>query len=163
MVLFSIVIFHLGNLYKRFYTEQIRVYILFLGIPALLSPILIDIQSIDIFLTQFGTPFIALICSIIGVLFIIEISKILSEYKYINHVLAEIGKASLIIMALHLPINKLTIIPFFGHNPFIATFISITLSYLIYRIFNRLRVTQIIFLGKGISEKQIQDFLKLTN
>lgn len=160
LVAFTIVIFHLGNLYKRYETKGYNWLIIILGILAILSPVFLHIGSIDIAINRYGTPFISLVCSILGVLLVINISKALSRIKCISFALSELGKASLVIMALHLVIYVTITRPLFGDNPFSATLIGIIICYGIYRLFNLSKLTQIAFLGKGISKEQIHTFLK---
>ena len=160
MVAFAIVIFHLGNLYKRYDTKNANWLIIIIGMLAILCPIFFNIGSINIAITNYGTPIFTLLCSILGVLFVINISKILSKMKYVSTILSEPGKASLVIMALHLVFYPIIAVPLFGNNPFGATFVGVLVSYIMYRLFDLSKVTQIAFMGKGISKEQIHGFLK---
>lgn len=161
LVLFTIVFFHFGNIYKKYYQEQINIPILIIGIPAILSPLLFNIKSIDILMAEYGTPFISLICSTIGVLFIINLSKFLVRFQYLNLILSELGKASLIIMALHLVVRPVFSMQFLYENPILNVLFSIIVCYITYRIFSLTRITQIAFIGKGVSKQQIYQLFNL--
>lgn len=160
LTLFTVIIFHLGNLYKKYDKITVQWISIPLGILTLLSPIYLDIGTINIMMTYYGIPIITLACSIVTIIAVINLSKLLIKLKYLKLILTEIGKASLVIMALHLAIYHAIIIPAIGNRPLWGVVIAIPIGYLSYRLFNSFKVLQIAFLGKGISSKDIDRFVK---
>lgn len=78
------------------------------------------------------------------------ISVFLSKIKYLNKILSYIGSRSMVVMYMHLFIKENIVIPIWGESYNLWIYLTIVLlgSVLFEFAANRLRITQLVFLGK---------------
>ena len=94
----------------------------------------------------YGIPFITLFSAIVLVFCSMEISKKLSNFSLSKNLFSQIGKASMVIMYLHQPIQY-SIKTLFDLNATLLLIITILLSYLFYLVFLKFTLTKVLFLG----------------
>lgn len=147
LILATIPFFHIGHLFNK-YSIKINIYIL--GI-LLLIPILGIIYSpnninniVDCF---YGIPIFTFICSIIMIIFVQNLSILISRLKVFTSFFSLLGRASLIIMAFHF-IFILTAEKFISSNNIIIIIISTISSLGIYYICKKFTITRALFMGK---------------
>jgi fucose 4-O-acetylase-like acetyltransferase len=139
-------IFYIGHIIKAKDFDINFIVILILTIIVVVSSFYINYNTYDMKYTQYGIPFITLLSSITIVIFIKQISIFISKNKNISFPLKEIGKASMIIMYLHIPI-KLIGSQYLSENSTFLFISSTTISYLLYVIFSKTKVTRALLLG----------------
>lgn len=159
VITLSIPIFHIGYIFKNIDMPK-RIFVIpcFL---ALLSPILISGNTMDMSKANSGIPVLTLISSILAILAVIYVSKKVSGTK-IAKLFVQLGKASLVIMAFHFPVY----ISFY-HSGYINlnsdyiglvvafwTVIVTSICYGIYFIFDKFVITRILFLGENNLNKK---------
>ena len=154
IALMAIPIYHIGFVSRKVNLDKYSFGFIIGGILACLSLILFPQNRFDMMLNDYGTPFVTLLCSIICIYMIRVISVYISRNAFLSGIFSELGKASLVIMAFHLPVYALLWKYFELKSP-LAIVSIIVIPYCFYLIFNRFKVTQVLFLGKYKS-KQIQ-------
>lgn len=95
----------------------------------------------------YGYPIITFVSSIIMILIVVKISKYLSNFETSKKLFANLGKASLVIMYLHQPIQ----IMFSKHvseSFMLRLSVSLLISQLIYLLFKRYQFTRRFLLGE---------------
>ncbi len=154
VVLMAIPIYHIGFVSKQVNLDKYSIWFIIGGLLACLSLILFPQNKFDMMLNDYGIPVLTLLCSIICIYMIRAISVYMSRNAFLSRIFSELGKASLVIMAFHLPVYALLWKYFEMKSP-LAIVSIIVIPYCFYLIFNRFKVTQILFLGK-YKRKQIQ-------
>lgn len=160
LILFTIAIFHIGNIYKSYKNNKFQTLLWLLGPVAIYSPHLFTMMPMDILHLKYGTPFITFSLTIVCILFMINLSKLLDRFKIISKILSQLGKASFTIMALHLVICTLFIRDYIS-NIWITTLPGITLSYIVYKVFDSVKLLRLVFLGEGFSKQKIYQLLRI--
>ncbi len=144
-------IFHTAQLWKNYkYTPK---HISTLGIIAIASAFYIPQNSYDMVLNKYGIPIITLVSAICAILLVIKTSMLINKkMNAFAQSLSYIGQASLMIMAFHYPIIGV-IESLFGKISFQYDYLAMLVvvvmtSCLLYYIFGKFRITNILFLGK---------------
>jgi fucose 4-O-acetylase-like acetyltransferase len=143
-------IFYIGYIYKERTFKMNNVLLTILGISVVLFSFTYPENVYDMKSAKYGIPIITLISSLILILNIKFISVKLSNYKFSYRVLSEIGKASMVIMYLHQPIQMLTNSSFSTNTLIDATirfFTATILSYVIYLVLSKFKFGKALFLG----------------
>ncbi|GAA4282078.1 acyltransferase family protein [Gaetbulibacter aestuarii] len=166
VVLASAPIFYLGFLFKNFKLEINNYAILVMGLIVIVFSYFYPANFYDMKFTNYGITLITLLSSLILILNLKIISTKLSNDKGSKIIFSELGKASMVVMYLHQPIQFLTS-SYIADNPFFRVFFAIILSYVIYRLFLSFKISRLLFLGsyqdfKNIS-KMVFDKNKIIN
>lgn len=148
VALFALSIYHLGYLYRK-YEEKINIHPLILTVLSLLvivSVILEPSNRMDMKNSMYGIPVLSLLSSLIMILFTKLISQKIASIAVLSTILLETGKASLAIMYFHLLFiaifNK-----FITDNMYLVTPLVVIISYGIYYLANRSRISRVLILG----------------
>lgn len=157
IALMAIPMYHVGFLLRQVDLEKYSIWIMIGGVLSLLSIVFFPKNSFDMMINNYGIPIVTFGCSFICFCMIRIISILISKNKILTAVSSEFGKASLIIMAFHLPVYQLLWKYFEIRAPF-ASVLMMLIPYCLYYIFNKFKVTQVLFLGRYKS-KQIQKSL----
>lgn len=100
IALITLTFFHLGRCVANYYSCFKFNYLIFI-----LSVIVLIYASkynmINIGLSKFGSPFVYVLVSLSGIYFVLFLSKLLAEFKYVS-ILIYIGKKSIIVLVWHL-------------------------------------------------------------
>ncbi len=149
--LFSIPIFHIGYLLKKYSLKFPKRYILFGLIPILITYFIPE-NTMDMKYNNYGIIGLTLLSSILIIIPIIIFSKMI-VLSFLGTILKFIGKCSLLIMFLHQPIFYL--LPLL--NIYILTILGIALPILIYLFLKQFSITRLIFLGSYSDLKEIKN------
>ncbi|NQX96736.1 MAG: acyltransferase family protein [Flavobacteriales bacterium] len=146
VVFAAIPLFYIGFLFKNGIIKIKPWLITILSVLIFISSFYITTNTYDMKYAKYGIPFFTFFSSIILILFIKLISSIIEKSENISKPFAEIGKASMTIMYLHLPIkllinNYLTIDKTF-------TFITVILiSFSFHLLFFKIKIFRAFLLG----------------
>ncbi|MFD0836287.1 acyltransferase family protein [Mariniflexile aquimaris] len=163
VVLASAPIFYLGFLFKNKNIKIKNSIFLLIGCSVMIFSYFYPENVYDMKTTNYGIPLVTLLSSIVLVLNLKIISIKLSNFKWPKLMFSEIGKASMVIMYLHQPIQFLTS-SYISESPLFRFLITIIVSCLIYRIFLNFKISRSLFLGSYQDFKKIQKcFLKKIN
>lgn len=153
----SIPIFHIGYMIRKLDGLSVGKpnLVILLGLLALLSPVFLSNNSIDTCMSYGGIPILTLLCSILVIIGLIHLAQKITG-SIIANVLSKLGRASLAIMCFHFPVYLcffyLEWVHLESSNVFFVvmfwTIIVISICYAIYLVFNKFRVTRILYLGK---------------
>lgn len=149
-------IFYIGYIYKVRTFKMNNILLVILGVAVILLSFAYPENVYDMKYAKYGIPIITLISSLILILSVKFISVKLSNYKLSFRVLSEIGKASMVIMYLHQPIQILI------HSKFSTDqtirFLTVTiLSYIFYLVLAQLKFGRALFLG---SYKDLEEIFR---
>jgi len=147
VALMAIPIYHIGFLSRQINIDKYSVWFIIGGILCCLSLFLFPQNKFDMMLNDYGIPVVTLVCSIICIYMIRTVSVYISNNIFLTKIFSELGKASLVIMAFHLPIYALLWKYFQMKSPPAIVLITI-IPYFMYYIFNKFKLTQMLFLGK---------------
>ncbi|MDR0824099.1 MAG: acyltransferase family protein [Prevotella sp.] len=157
VTLAAIPIYHIGHLSRQIGLDKcLYKYSLWLipaGCISALSLVFFPLNRYDMMLNYYGIPLITLICSILCILMIRSISVYITRSNILTRIFSEFGKASLVIMAFHLPVYQL-LWKYFEISSIPAIVVITILPYFIYHIFNKFKITQVLFLGKYSKEEK---------
>ncbi|PWH82387.1 hypothetical protein DIS18_09035 [Algibacter marinivivus] len=148
-------IFYIGFLCKEFNIKLNTILVFVIGVIIIIGSYYIKNNTYDMKYAMYGIPGLTFISSVFLIFVIIAISKIISRLHFLKNFFSEIGKASMVIMYLHQPI-QLSLRNNFGLSRVVLLVISITISYLIYLFFLRFILTRAIFLGSSLDMKKIR-------
>lgn len=154
VALMAIPMYHIGFLLRQIDLDKYSVWIIIGGVLSLLSIVFFPQNSFDMMINYYGIPVITLVCSVLCFCMIRAISVYISRNKILTKISSEFGKASLVIMAFHLPVYQL-LWKYFEIKAPPASVLMMIIPYCLYFIFDKFKVTQILFLGK-YRNKQIQ-------
>lgn len=152
VALMAIPIYHIGFLSRQINLDKYSVWFIIGGIVACLSLILFPQNTFNMMLNDYGIPVVTLLCSILCIYMIRVVSAYISRNAFLTKILSELGKGSLVIMAFHLPVYALLWKYFQMKSP-PAIVLIIIIPYFMYYIFNKFKVTQMLFLGKYSKKK----------
>lgn len=147
-------IFYIGYIYKERTFKMNNILLVILGVAVILLSFAYPQNVYDMKNAKYGIPIITLLSSLILILNIKFISVKISNYKFSYRVLSEIGKASMVIMYLHQPIQILTKSNF-STDCTIRFLAATILSYLIYLVLSKFKFGKAFFLG---SHKDLEEF-----
>ena len=105
----------------------------------------LDDNTYDMKYSEYGIPLLTFFCSLVLIVFIKRISEIISINRY-SQFIGQLGKASLVIMYGHQPL-QIVLRSYFLDNKFIISFLSITLSFFLYKVLSSNESTKFFFLG----------------
>ena len=146
VILAALPIFYIGYSLKNSKIKINIIILLLLSVVILIGSYFFNENTYDMKYSIYGVPFITLISSLIIIISIKSLSKILSRVKVVNTILTQLGKASMIIMYLHIPL--LLLFDPFIHKHRTLLFISSTLiSYLLYFLISKNVISRALFLG----------------
>ena len=121
-------------------------FILVIGIVAILTALFVPNNTYDFKYNLYGIPFISFFSAILMLVFIKFLSELIYHILFVRYVFVELGKASLVIMYLHVPIQYL-LDSFFERNVFLMTATALVISVGFYYLIVRHRFTKKLFLG----------------
>lgn len=148
VVLAAAPIFYLGYIYKKRAPKLNMSKIMILGLLIVLLSFVFPSNTYDMKSASYGIPVITLTSAIILVLSLKFISIRMSANRYLGTIFSELGKASLTIMYLHLPIIIILETQFPTVHKLFVFLVSLILSYLTHTILLKSQFTRGIFLGK---------------
>lgn len=126
---------------------------LIIGAIAILSPLILKNNTLDLHYNKLGIPIFTIMCSGLSILFLKNISEKIVNYHIFQRILGALGKASLTIMAFHICIftilvDLLKISPFYNLKLMsLYLLMTLTVCYGLHILFSKNKITQIIFLG----------------
>lgn len=147
IALMAIPIYHIGFLFRQINPDKYSIWFVVGGMLSFLSLLLFPQNTFNMMLNDYGIPVITLVCGIICINMVRVISVFITKSNILTRILSEFGKASLVIMAFHLPVYALLRKYFEMKSPPAIVLITI-IPYLMYYLFNKFKVTQVLFLGK---------------
>lgn len=148
VILASAPIFYTGYVYRKESFEKSTVLLALLGIFVLLFSFVYPENGYDMKNAEYGIPILTFFSSLVLILNLKVISVKLSSCKVSYHILSEIGKASMVMMYLHQPIQMVTKSNISTDNT-IRFLLSIIFSYVIYLLLSKVKVTRALFLGSS--------------
>jgi len=154
VVFHSIPIFYVGYIYKKRNFNINKIFLVLLGFLVILFSFAFPENVYDMKFAEYGIPIITFISSLILILIIKLISIELSNYKLSNYIFSEIGKASMVIMYLHMPIYILTK-SYFSKNLTICFLTAIILTYIIHLVLSKFKFGKAFFLGSYMHFKEV--------
>lgn len=143
----------IGYLYKQYPQKKHIAVMTLMGLICIISPVIIKNNTLDLYKSIIGIPFITVICSIFSIVAISNVSKILSK-TFLAKGLIRIGEASITIMIFHMLVYLclIRIVRVSFHSSMLTviffTVLVTILTVLLHCLFNKIRITQILFLGK---------------
>ncbi|WP_282164933.1 acyltransferase family protein [Cellulophaga baltica] len=146
--LYSCPLFFMGFLFKKLIDEvhlNILIPILTLVLIFILSTFYFNELYINMKLADYGIPFISFSLSIVSAFCMIKLFK---SFK-INIRLNIIGKASMVIMYLHLPMNYLILNYYPNFNQWLLLLLAVTIPTCLYYLFRRHSFTKKYLLGEN--------------
>lgn len=150
-------IFYIGYIFKNKNFKINNIILLALGLAVILFSNFYPENVYDMKYAKYGIPGVTLVSSIILILNLQLIAIKLSKFKFSCRILSEIGKASMVIMYLHQTIQIL-IGWKISTNETIRFLMATILSYTIYLIFSRFKISKALFLGSYRDLKDIYSF-----
>ena len=153
VILASIPIFYIGYLYKQKNFRINTVLLWAIGFATILLSFYYPENVYNMKYSSYGIPIITLASSLILILNIKYISVLLSNYKFPYRVLSRIGQASMVIMFLHQSFRNPIALYISDNNTFVFL-ITTMLSYFIYLLLSKFKLSKAIFLG---SHKDLEE------
>ena len=153
VILMAIPIYHLGYMSRQIEVDKYSILFIIAGLLTCASLMLFPQNTFDMMRNNYGIPFVTFISAIVCIYMVKYISVIIAENRILRNILSELGKASLVIMAFHLPVYQL-LWKYFEISSIPAIIVITIIPYLFYRIFDKYKITRMLFLGK---------FVKITN
>lgn len=146
VVFAALPLFMVGYLVREMNIEIpfIPLFILFLIV--LVSLFYLENNTYDMKYSEYGIPFVTFFSSIIFILFIKKLAIWLDKIPLLSTSLIMFGKASMIIMYLHLPV-KYFIEAFFDFQLTLVFILSTVIPFTLYLLFVKYSVTKALFLG----------------
>ncbi|MBO3116762.1 acyltransferase family protein [Winogradskyella sp. DF17] len=148
VVLAAAPIFYLGYIYKKRAPKFNMSIVIILGLFVVLLSFVFPSNTYDMKSASYGIPLITMASAIILVLSLKFIAVRMSANRYLNTIFSELGKASLTIMYLHLPIIVILETQFPTIHKLFIFMASVVLSYFTYALLLKSQFTRGIFLGK---------------
>ena len=146
VVLAALPFFYIGYLYKTNNFNLKKIILLLAAIIAIANVLHLHNNFYDMKHNFYGIPFVTFIASVIIILSIQYFSTILSQLVIISIPLIELGKASMVIMFTHQPIQ--IIIKRFVTSDLTVRFLaSVIFSYLLYLLLSRFAISRALFMG----------------
>ncbi|TXB63712.1 acyltransferase family protein [Vicingus serpentipes] len=146
VVFAAIPFFYIGFLFKNSQLKIKSWLLITLSTLVFISSFFITTNTYDMKYAKYGIPFVTFFSSVIIILFIKLISSKIEKYKYISTPFTAIGKASMTIMYLHIPIKLL--INYYLTTDKTFTFISaILISFSFHLLFLKFRISSALLLG----------------
>jgi len=149
----GIPLIHAGRLYRQRQfslgadkTIHYAIALLGLTYAALASVNLVP--ELQMKLAQYGLPIITIAAGLFMVVAVKKVFDYMVRYKAINLIFGNLGKASLIIMFVHQPVQMLIVSIFDVHNEVFRIVVSIAISYAAFRLMEITRWGSAVFLGK---------------
>ena len=146
VVFAALPIFMIGYFVREKNIEIPLIPLLILFTIVLFSQFYLENNTYDMKYSNYGIPFVTLFSSVIFILFIKKLAVWLNKIPILSTSLIMFGKASMIIMYLHLPV-KYFIESFFDFNLALVFILSTIIPFILYLLFVRYPVTKGIFLG----------------
>jgi polysaccharide biosynthesis protein PslL len=157
VVLAAMPIFYLGYLYRTYQHEiaQFKWVWFLLAICAMMLTYFYPDNKYMMKDGGYGIPFVTLVCSLIIIITLIEISKLIVPVALLNKPLSIAGQASMVIMYLHEP-PQFYVLEHYGlRDPYLRFLIAMTVSVGGYYLINSLEIGRALFMGS------IADFNKI--
>lgn len=148
--------FYVGYLIKINKVKFNKLIILILSIIVIVSLFHLS-NTYDMKMAIYGVPIITFLSSLILIFQIKILSKMIIKLGYISVPFIDLGKASMIIMYLHLPLQFFCFY-FISENQILRFCFALFGSYLFYRVFTKYRFTRAVLLGDRM---EINSYIKL--
>jgi fucose 4-O-acetylase-like acetyltransferase len=140
-------IFFLGYLYKKWQPNFNMTLISTLGVLIIIASFWFPNNTYDMKSASYGIPIVTLLSALILIIGLKFLSILLSKNRFFKIIFSELGKASLTIMYVHLPIIYV-IDSFYKLNKLTVLLLAIYLPYLMYSVFEKSKLTRGLLLGK---------------
>lgn len=137
---------YVGYLFKKYSLSYKLIILLPLVILTIIGFYYLENNTIDLKYSKYGIPFLSFLSGIIIILFLKECSVLLSKYKMFTFIMVYIGKASMTIMYLHIPV-KILIINFLNLSQVIVFLISLIIPFFLHLLFLRFEFLSTYLLG----------------
>jgi len=157
VVLAALPIFYIGFVYKKYNFKENRIFILSVSVLAIASTLYTGKICYNMKIAEYGIPIITLLCSTCLILSIKNISSEVARFPKVSKVFIELGRASMIIMYLHQPI-QLIITYNISSNEFLRFILSTFISYIIYLFILRFSPLRALLLGSKDDFKELLHF-----
>jgi len=146
VVLASAPIYYIGYRYKRTKLEMNSILILIGSLLVFGFSYMYPNNVYDMKNAKYGYPLITLISSIVVILGLKIISEYFSQIKILEKPLSELGKASMVIMYLHQPIQFI-VNHFLSEDRIVRIIIAIIIPYIGYLLFKKFKYSDSLLLG----------------
>jgi len=151
--IFTIIpIMYIGYSFKKYGLITSKPTLIILLIITLLFTSQFPNNVYDIKNNVYGYPIITLFSSLVIILTLIAFSKYIARTIYLKKIFLPLGKASMVIMYVHLSIKNY-LLSHFHFNTHLQLLITLLISYLIYYFLSKFYISRYIFLGKSSSKK----------
>lgn len=154
VVLAALPIFYIGFIYKKYDFKENRIWMISLSALAIINTLYTDKISYNMKLAEYGIPIITLLYSVCLILLVKNISSMIARFPKSSKVFRELGKASMIIMFLHQPI-QLIVADNISSNELLRIVSATFISYIVYLFILRFSLSRALLLGST------EDFKKL--
>lgn len=146
VVLMALPLFFIGYYFRFYYLHPP----LFVALLAIAGAVYLELEyhnnHFDMKVANYGIPLISLLSALAIIYIVIYVSKLLDKIEYFGSIIGEIGKASMVVMFLHQPI-QLFINERWTANENIRFVLALTISLSIYILFKKYSFTRALFLG----------------
>lgn len=154
VVAMSFPIMHAGWLYRhrRFSLhadEILNNFVAIVGLSYTMLAVTFTAPGLQMKLANYGIPIITMFCAICMVIVTKLAFDYLARFLIVNLVIGNLGKASLIIMFVHMPLDALLVDVFDIHNDLAGVLFATAASYAVFRLLGSSTWGSRLFLGKG--------------
>ncbi len=154
VVAMAVPLMHAGRLYRNrefslTFDKAFHIFAAIAGISYALSAGFQLVPSLQIKLAGYGWPIVTIVCAVLMVIVTKVCFDRFIRYPIVNLVFGELGKASLIIMFVHQPIQMSIVSLLDIHHEAFRIGAALTMSYGVFLILDGTRWGRILFLGKG--------------
>ncbi|MBO0947783.1 acyltransferase family protein [Fibrella forsythiae] len=152
-------IFYIGYLCKNInYFDIIKISNFLILLCISIGILIVPGNYMNMKNAYYGIPVITIISSFVIIVFLIILSKKISNFPLMSNVLSSLGSASIIVMYLHQPIQMI-LVDSFGITSYMTRLIfSLVLSFLFYKLFNHYDLSKALFLGNKEAFQRVLPF-----
>jgi len=154
VMLGSVPIFYLGFLSKSKSVSIKTQHLILVVVSIFIFTSFFPLNTYDMKAAEYGIPFVTLISSLTIILLLVRVSKVISNYNLINTVFYRLADASIVIMFLHQSIQT-SINSSITNNPTFRFLLATIISYFIFIVISKFKLTRVVFLGS------LEDFYQI--
>jgi len=155
ILLAALPLYYAGYLYKTGHYNLNRLSVCILSVLVIASEFVLKNNRYDMVRVNYGIPLVTFFSSLIIILFIKEFAVKIAKFNAIALLLAEFGKASMVVMYTHQAI-QITTGHYIKNNPEFRFFFSLILSYLLYILIKKFRLSRALLLGLKKDQTQVK-------
>lgn len=149
----SFPIMHLGWLYRQreFSPQADRIFhniMLMIGLTYTVLAASYIVPGLQMKLARYGWPIVTVLSAVCMVIMTKRAFEYLTKFRAVNLIMGNLGKASLIVMFAHMPLEALFVEIFDIYNPVIRVCFALIASYGLFRLLEECGWGRALFLGK---------------